>query len=171
MYKSLIGFGSIVCICVGLSACASKTKGPEAKSYTVLLNQRPYSFTMKEQYLNPIVISTQAINGSSINLKPDEHDPKVLHASRSIGDSWHLSDSPEISIQEVTLSPYYSYYSYRVLSALQESGMDILNPSCPESTKYLVVFIVGKAGIPWAGCVVENQATTKLGSSIVNVEP
>lgn len=149
----LVSYSALILIATIVS-CSIHPKTSPAKKYTVLLNTRPYDFNIKDQELNQ-EISTSAIGGTLITLMPDKKDAKLMYAARRPGtDKWFLSDHPEISIEEVALMPYYSLYSYKILTDLKSSGVDILDPQCPPDTKFLVLFIVGKAGIPWAGCVI-----------------
>lgn len=136
-----------------LTACASRRPDPY-QEYIVFLNQRPYDFSI--QTTDTLQeIKTSAIGGSKIELVAHARDVNLKSASRRLGkDKWFVSDYPELLIQEVTLVPYFSIYSYRILAELKNTGLELLDPACPLETKFLVVFLVGRIGIPWAGCVV-----------------
>jgi hypothetical protein len=146
---------SVIILTMLIVSCATNQQSViPSKKYTVFFNRHPYSFEITvQEFIQEI--KTPVVGGTLIKLEPNEQDPKFLYASRKPGsDSWFLKDHPEINIDKVALMPYYSLTSYRILTELKKSGVDILDPECPPETKYLVLFIVGKAEIPWAGCVI-----------------
>lgn len=135
-----------------LVACNQVGVIEEVAHHDMFIKSERFKITFIKSENKQFVLTPISFN-KRMELVPSEDDPKLLVGyTDEEKKNWSLEGlPPSLTVNSVSLLPYYSYPSYAFLSRFKES--DKIYPDCPFTTKQLIIFSVGPQNYPIAGCI------------------